>query len=352
MQRGFRDRDYVETREGFFFTVVGNIHPDDRVLAYLKYVKSEAGKWGRGESKYQRAIEQYTIPHLMGTFDFLRKNAPQYLFHSDVHNITFSAVPLREMSKHYLPEDRLAELLEKKELDLLEKNTVELTRILSEESNVPINSFGVTGSLLVGVHQIRFSDIDLTVYGRENSSAVRKTLLSLFENRKKELTRFKGKILRDWCEWKERLYPVTQHEADRIYQRKWNRVLFKNILFSIHPTKTESEVSEKYGERRYTPIQMVEVKARVVDSTDAMFLPATYIIENVEMLSGQRVQGVREIVSFEGLYGDLASEGEEVFARGKLEKVENSRTGETYYRVFVGSTEAKGSDYIKLASWR
>ena len=45
--RLFRDRDYVETVEGLFFTAVGNVHPPSHVIAYLKYVPNPDGKWGR-----------------------------------------------------------------------------------------------------------------------------------------------------------------------------------------------------------------------------------------------------------------------------------------------------------------
>src|SRR5947199_7270211 len=40
-----KDRDFVETREGFFFCLVGYVHPPDRYLAYLKYTPAAAGKW-------------------------------------------------------------------------------------------------------------------------------------------------------------------------------------------------------------------------------------------------------------------------------------------------------------------
>jgi hypothetical protein len=36
VNRSFRDRDYLETADGLFFTVIGSVHPEDRVLAYRK----------------------------------------------------------------------------------------------------------------------------------------------------------------------------------------------------------------------------------------------------------------------------------------------------------------------------
>jgi len=38
-----KDRDFVETAEGFFFCLVGYLHPPDRYTAYLKYTPAESG---------------------------------------------------------------------------------------------------------------------------------------------------------------------------------------------------------------------------------------------------------------------------------------------------------------------
>ena len=39
-----KDRDFVETAEGFFFCLVGYLHPPDRYTAYLKYTPAESGR--------------------------------------------------------------------------------------------------------------------------------------------------------------------------------------------------------------------------------------------------------------------------------------------------------------------
>jgi predicted nucleotidyltransferase len=57
------------------------------------------------------------------------------------------------------------------------------------------------------------------------------------------------------------------------------------------------------------------------------------------------------VVSYEGLYIDIANEGEEIVARGKVEKVYDTKSSETYYQLTVGSFEAQGKDFIKPVEW-
>jgi predicted nucleotidyltransferase len=345
LKRGFRDRDHLRTPEMFYFTTVGNVHPKNRVFSYLKYVPDKSGKWGR-RRKYRRAIEAYSTLQIGKSLDFLKRNYPQYVFHSNLHNLIFSAVPKKLITQHYQPERKLQQLLMKHNLDSLEKKTVDLVHILADESNVDLDSFGVTGSVLLGIHRTEFSDIDLTVYGRRSSVAVRDALIRILQDRYSSIKRFSSRRLSQISETEAKIHHLTPLEATRIYQRKWNRGEFQNTFFSLHPVKTECEVSEKYGDRIYLPRAIVTVKAEISDASEAFFMPASYGVRGVKMLQGPKVPNIREIVSYEGLFADIASEGEEVTCQGKLEQVRDRKQGETYNRILVGSIEASESDYI------
>ncbi|OYT44048.1 hypothetical protein B6U84_04865 [Candidatus Bathyarchaeota archaeon ex4484_40] len=295
--RGFRDRDYLRTEEGYFFCVLGPVHPEDRVIAYLKYVPDPSGKWGRGSNRFRRALPHYTVDGLLETFRFL-ESRPEYLF---------------------------------------------------ELSGVPPSYFGVTGSVLLDIHR-DFSDIDLLVYGKRNSESVRKALLQSYEERDSPVRRLHGEKAREWCLQKTELYPLTYEEAERILERRWNRGLFHGTLFSIHPVKLEGEVKEKYGDRVFRPEGTVKIEATVSDASEACFMPATYRVEDVRVVEGPRVRDIFEVVSYEGLYGDLAKDGERILAYGKLEGVTDRVSGLRYHRLLIGSQEARGRDYIKLLS--
>jgi len=247
--RRFRDRDFLQTKEGFFFCVVGPLHPPDRIISYLKYVPSKFGVWGKGEKRFKRVMRSYTIPNLLETFSLLERNYPHYLFHSSFYKITLTAVPQKHIAEHFKPEEKLAQLQQASRLDSLQKKLTRFTSFLAETSNVPHDFFGVTGSILLDIHQPEFSDMDITVYGLRNSLAVKNALIENYALLSSSVKRLEGKALKAWCARKAQRYPLTPDEALKIYERKWNLGIFEDTLFSVHPTKLEQEVAEEYGRK-------------------------------------------------------------------------------------------------------
>jgi len=343
--RGFRDRDFLSTREGFIFCVVGSYHPSDRAIGYLKYIPAPEGRWRKGKTRFRRVMPTYTIASLLETFNILRSSYPQYLFLSPVYNITMTAVPRKDMVKHYKPEEKLAELFKKPRLDSLQKKAVRLVSSLSKLSNAPPNNFGITGSVLLDIHNPFFSDIDITIYGAEKSHTVKNTVKRAFREGSSGVDRFGREKLKQWCLNKTQNHRISLADAKKIYGRRWNIGVFDETSFSMHPVKLEEELKEKYGDKTYYPAGTVTVRAVVVDSLDSIFLPAVYGVEEVEIESIN--VNIKEVVSYEGLYDSLADKGETIEAKGKLEHVLDNRTGEKYDRVLVGSPEGKGKEYIK-----
>jgi predicted nucleotidyltransferase len=349
VNRGFRDRDYLRTHDNLFFTVVGNVHPKDRVLAYLKYRPKPRGKWGRAGERYARSTRFYSASNMMKTVGFLRKAYPQYVHRFKPLQIYFSSVPHERIAEHFRPEERLGKMRHAKYLDNLEKKTIQLASFLSKRSGVPIERLGVTGSILINVHT-SFSDIDLTVYGRPESRRIKESLLSLYKKGNGQIRRFHGSLLSTWCDEQSSVHPLSRKEAHEFYSRMWNKAVYRNTIFSIHPVKIEAEVTEQFGEESYEPLGIVEMRARVVGAADSCFLPGTYFVTDVRFESGHKFENVERVVTYEGLYGDIASEGDEIFVRGKLEKVFDASRQLKYSRIIVGSAEARASDFIRVAT--
>ncbi|MBS7288585.1 MAG: hypothetical protein KIH01_07550 [Candidatus Freyarchaeota archaeon] len=337
--RSERDRDFLKTSEGFFFCVVGYEHPPDRVLAYLKYVPSSSGKWG-STARFHRVLVRYDAASVADTFSILERY-PKYLFYSEVYGVTFSAVPKNEIVEKYYPEVKVASLLVKRELDSLQSKAISLIQLLSSESGVLVEKFGVTGSILIDIHNPSFSDIDLTVYGKENALNVKEALLNL---RGRAVTPFMGDAAEEWIRKKEGVFQLSRRQAQEILKRKWNIGFYDGTRFSIHPVKDDAEIKEVYGERVYRSLGFCTIKATVASCSDALFLPCRYEVEDVVFLEGKPIEGVREVVSYEGLFCDILEEGEKITVHGKLERVEGK--GGDHYRVLVGSQEAKAKDFI------
>jgi predicted nucleotidyltransferase len=343
--RGFLDRDFLKTVEGFLFCVVGGTHPRNRVIAYLKYVPSCEGRWGRRGDNYSRTMPNYTIPSLAANIRMLTQQYPQYIFHSRTLNVTMSAVPKRFVVGHYAPEKHLRHLFEAEEVDHLQETALQLASYLSRETSIPEERFGITGSILTNIHQPTFSDIDLVVYGRDEGWKLKRFLQRDFEAGDGLLTRHHeeavAKLLEKWLN----KYPLTLNEAAEVFRRRWNYGFFKKTPFSIHIVKTRVEVKEVYGDIQYTPLTLVEGKARITEVENSLFLPCMYGVDFLEVLKGGIT--VESIVSYNGFYGGIYDCGDMVKVRGKLELVRNRRRRRVYHRIVVGSLEARGEDYIK-----
>lgn len=341
--RRLKDRDFIRTEEGFLFCVVGYSHPRDRVISYLKYVPSVGGEWGKGDERYARTMPDYTIPSLLSNIEMLRKEYPRYVFKSRVFNIAMSAVPNDCIVERYLPEVKLGALLDSEKLDSLQETAVKFVTFLSEESGVPREDFGVTGSILTDIHNPEFSDIDLIVYGGGNAWELRKLLkeTSAGTAMRKSLELSRERTIKHWM----RAYPLNQDDAEEIYRRRWNYGSFNGKFFSLHAVRKDWEIDEKYGEQRFFPMGIIEGEAKVVRVDESVFLPCYYGIQDFN--SAYKLDGeVVQVVSFDGLYSGLYARGEKISVKGKLEKVVDKK-GALLFRIVVGSPEASGHDYIK-----
>ncbi|MGC8961584.1 MAG: hypothetical protein ACP5K1_03960 [Candidatus Bathyarchaeia archaeon] len=333
--RGFRDHDHVETLDGMVFTVVGNVHPPGRVLAYLKNRRLNGG--------YRRVLERYSMRDLESTLRLLSEEAPQHLFRDEHLGFEFSA-PLRSMVKRHLkPEERLGWILSHGG-DRLERLAGELASTLSGMSGVEPGCFGVTGSILLGIHHQLFSDLDLTVYGREASLSVMEALKGVARRGGGGFERFSLEDLRAIYSERGLGSALNFKEYAVVYRRLWNRGLYKGVFFSIHPVKLEAEVKESYGDRLYRRMGEASVEATVAEAADSIFYPGVYRVEDVQALEGLKVEDLKEIVCFEGLYCGIAAPGERLRAKGMVEKVIVNRGG-GWHRLVVGSRGVSG--YVK-----
>ena len=342
--RSFRDRDYLITPEGFIFTVIGNLHPAERVIAYLKYIPDERGKWGLGRSRYRRALATYNVPSVMDSMGFLREKAPQYVFESSVDGISLPAVPIDRVAAHLCPETRLLELQNSQSRDELESKALRFARLISEEAGVPAESLGLTGSILARIHSSAFSDIDLVVYGFDNALRVKTFLRELKDSPSSEIRKLAGASKEKWIGERLKSTPLTRQDIMTLFARKWNIGSFEGTEFSVHAVHTEIEVRGHYGDERYTPLGIIDATARIAGVKESMFMPAVFQVEHTDLKGSHAVSTVDRIVSYEGLYADVAVEGETVSCRGKLERVTSSSG--ISHRILIGSPEAGGTDYL------
>jgi len=341
--RKAKDRDFVETVEGLLFCLIGYLHPPQGYTAYLKYVPTVAGKWSRSGVGYRRILSYYHVTEVEKTFDFLRNNYPHYLFQCPVRNITISTVPRNYVKQYYVPEERLQKIMASSRKDKLEEEVQRLVEFLSDISGVMPNYFGVTGSILLGTHNPRFSDVDLTILGMNASQRVKGALSETRDD--SPIKGMKPEKAEKWIREKTERFPLSRKEAELFLRRRWNYGYCGDRYFSIHPVRLDEEIKEEYGDRRYIPLGVAEGTGTITSSREAIFLPAVYGVEEVEA-QGWKDLDIREIVSYEGLYSGMMREGETASFKGVVERID-AKGEEPYHRILVGSTALKGRDYIK-----
>lgn len=335
-----KDRDIVETCDGLMFVVVGYLHPPGRVTAYLKYVPSEEGKWGRGDTRYTRTLGYYHVTQIENTYGYLRERHPEYLYDCPVRNITVSCVPLSDVKLYYDPVERVDSLIREGPSDSLEEKLLGLVGYLREHADVE-GRIGVTGSILTRSHNPAFSDIDITVYGREESRRVREAVLGA---RREGVIRGRGEEeLERWVAQRAEKFPLSREELRRIASKRWNYGFYRDTYVSVHPTRADDEITESYGDFTYSQLGEVKGTAVVADTSESIYLPAVYRVTDSKLRN--RNVTISEIVSYEGVYGDLFTVGEKVEFTGILERYEGKERG---HRVVLGGAGSAGG-YVKWA---
>ena len=331
-----KDRDFIETVEGYLFCIVGYIHPPDGYTAYLKYVPSKDGKWEREGIRYSRSIPYYQVSQVENTYNWLKKTHPEYILQCPVRGIEISWVPRNRVKKYYDPRDRLEEIKKKNAKDPLEERLVKLASLLEERAGIE-GSVGVTGSILTRTHNPEFSDLDITVYGANESYKVKKVVMDLKEEAR-EITGISNQEKNKWVQNRLSKHGLDKEELMKIADKRWNYGYIDGVYFSVHPTRTDNEITENYGDNTYNRIGEITGTATVSDNMESIYLPAVY-----KLTECKPNRDISEIVSFEGLYGSLFEKGDKIEFNGILEEIKGESPR---HRVIVGGAGSPDS-YIK-----
>lgn len=310
-----REGDFLESVEGLFFDVKGDCHPPDRVISYVRYVPDV-----RGDRKKEGRVYR-KIYDLKERSTFLREYFPHYVYFDPVFQRKLQGVPLERVRRMYYPREKLAELVHAEERDVLQENTVQLSQGLG----LPVETVGVSGSVLVGLHTAG-SDVDLVVYGREYCVKGYERLKTLRE--RGVLQEFDSE---EACKKAQFRWGFASDELVRLEQKKVLHGLFQEKEYFVRLLKEEYM---RYGDVQYVPLGKARLTAVITDDTEGIFTPCCYEIED------SSVEGVSKLVSLRGRFCEQVKKGDTVTARGTVEKVV-TRDGE-FYQMMLGDA----GDYL------
>lgn len=304
----------------------GLLHPPDRIIAYLRYYPDNRGARSRNRVRYVKVYD-LTKRRLL-----LEKRWPRYLYYDDVQGRELQGVPKDNILALHTPRQRLAVLLRSKRKDAIEASATMLVKTLAQESGLPYGCFGISGSLLVGLHRAD-SDLDIIVYGLTAAKHVQRALSTLLEEGQ-TFHRYRRRDLRSLYLKRGLRAAITLRDFTLQERRKVLQGKFQSRDYFIRCVKNWEEIPERYGDVRYAPAGECTVSAKVTDERESLMTPCRYLLEEVEILQGDLSCRPREVISFRGRFTEQASQGERILARGRLERVRSE--GSEYYRLVVG----------------
>jgi predicted nucleotidyltransferase len=327
-----REGDLLETIDSIIFDVKGIVHPPNRVVAFIRYVPDPNGNRKRNGKRYSKYYA------LAKRYDLLKREYPRYLVNDPVFNTILCEVPMEDIKQHYQPAQGLQELRNRSRLDEAEASALQFMEILKENSGVEWSKLGVSGSILVKLHEPS-SDIDLVVYGSEIGYRVQETMKEMFDNKNSPIKAYDIDGLRELFDFRSKDTNASFEDFVRTDSRKVTHGKFMGKHFFIRFVKDLNEISEQYGSIIYKPEGNARIRATVADDSEALFTPCSYKLANVQVLDGPKIEHLEEIVSFRGRFCEQARNGEAVIAEGKLERVKQEGK-DAHFRLLLGSEPA------------
>ncbi len=335
-----REGELIQTNKKIVFDVKGLVHPPNRIIAFPRYIPSPEGSRGRLGNLYGKVYS------FSDRFNFLKEEAPELIVHDPVFDATLCEVPVSAVKKHYKPIDKLRRLRSAKTLNALERKAVEFAEDLKKTANVPWNCIGISGSVLSGLYTSH-SDIDPIVYGVENCNRTYAALQHLMEDDDSRFKPYNRRGLRALFDFRSKDTIMSFEDFKLVESRKAFQGLFDGTDYFVRFVKDWNETNEQYGDLHYKDCGNTKISATITDSTEALFTPCIYGIENTKVIHGARTQEITEIVSFRGRFCEQLPknlrEPPTVEAQGKVEAVTKTKTGETHYRLLLGN---KPTDYM------
>ena len=325
-----RDRDSILTKEGLLFRVFGYNHPPNAYVCDAEYASGKI--FQSADPRAPREGQQglfYKFYNDDG-MKFVAKKYPQYMLFHEMLGLEFVGITEKDLYEIHQPQERLAELLKQGPTDELLAAMERTLKIATENSGLATKDFGVFGSMLHAFHHPKYSDIDFTIYGKEQNLKMRQTLEELYEDQSSGLSNefaseqvmegkrwlFTNFDVKDFI-WHQRRKQIYGFYDDR---RHSGRV----IKAEFEPVKAWSEITNEYNARHcITKRGWAKIKARVTADDDGPFIPSVYGVEPLEILEGPQAAGeVMRVFSYMEEFRQQVYKDEIVIVEGNLEEVQ------------------------------
>ncbi|MEM1607448.1 MAG: nucleotidyltransferase domain-containing protein [Candidatus Bathyarchaeia archaeon] len=323
-----RDRDAILTHEGLIFRVLGYSHPPDGYICDIEYAPSEVFR--SDNPKAVRSDGRRVFYKFFGDegWRFILEKYPHHMLNYEPLGKKVMGVRRENIAEVRKPGERLRRIVESSLNDELIHALREVLRIVVEDQGLPLEGFGVFGSLLHGFYNPKFSDIDIVVYGRSNLEEVRRTLRDLYSDKSSFFTNefaddspVRGKFWRF-----KNLSPeefIWHQRRKMIYAVFHDRFSGRRIKVEFEPVKAWHEISaECHDINKIVWRGWVKATVKVVNDEEAPFMPSIYYVEPVEIIEGPKTDNILRIVSYLEEFRMQCWRDEIAYVEGNLEEVE------------------------------
>ncbi|MHA1385075.1 MAG: nucleotidyltransferase domain-containing protein [Candidatus Helarchaeota archaeon] len=322
----FRDRDFLLTKEQIIFRVYGYTHPPNASICDVEYAPKKI--YYSDDPRAVRGNDEYYKFYFDGGLKFIQKLYPQYQVKYEPLNTKLVGLSNNQIYEVRKPEKKLQEILNKNAEDELILKTQELLDFITSHSSLKTRDFGVFGSILHDFYHIKYSDIDLIIYGRRELKELREFLKESYQKNEFDLKNEFIPPNEDVFQknWRYLNYTLNDYIKDnakkQIYGIIDSKKASRTIKIEFEPVKKWNEIHDEYGNmKKIIPEGWIKVKARVIDDKDAFFMQSIYEIEIEEIVIGPKIDEITRIVNFLEEFRGQAQNNDRILVEGHLEKV-------------------------------
>jgi predicted nucleotidyltransferase len=340
----FRDRDAPISKDGLIFRTYGYDNPVNSCFCDLEYAPHNIYQTDNPKAVRDGRQTKYYKFYFDEGLNFAKSRNPPYtLLHRPLGK-NMVGVKSSQLSHIIRPQERLIQLLENLDDPLIDICQNILDLVISV-SNLGIKDFGIFGSLAHGFHNIRFSDVDLIIYGIKELKELRETLRSLNKsgslvNEFEKWTMDNSPAHWNFINYSKFEYGLAQKHKD-IYAVFSSGDHKRDVKVEFEPVRKWEEIYNEYIEtRKISSLGRVEALGYVLSDEESGFIPSIYPIKLEKLSNGYDPSYVTRVVSYIEEFRLQLKEGERALIRGDLEKVE------TFNGCFYQITLSYGKNYF------
>lgn len=323
-----RDRDGIQTAEGLIFRVLGYSHPPDAYICDAEYASQNIFK--STDPRAPRTAPNQTFYKFYNDegIKLISNQFQKYTIFHEMLRQKVVGINQEDITITRKPQERLQELIHTPQTDELINAMKQVLKITTKKSGLKTQNFGVFGSMLHGFHHPVYSDIDLTVYGKNENQKIRKALQNLYKDPQSGLhNEFESDQAMNGKQWRFKNFTaqdfVWHQRRKQIYGLYDDKATGRTIKAEFEPVKAWNEIKSEYDDKtRIERKGWVKLKAKIKTDSEAPFIPSIYGIEPLEVLGGdQTALEAKRVYSFMEEFRLQARKDEQVIVEGNLEAV-------------------------------